>query len=826
MTFPYLTAINLIPASGEFVYDTVAYSGAPPGSATLAPINTYHAPGGTRTDVMFALDQLQATLPNCDTVALVVQWLGNSMDVATCQVYPSSTYLLNGVTGAFAPTAGGTDSWRVSDVTLATSGLIPISRPDGVHATYGGTPSDQSVARCIAELKNRGFKVALYLLMNMDTPGKPWRGYVTHAPDISAAATTVVDNFLGTAATSQFTRDPANLTVHYSGNVLDFTYRRFVLHYANLAVVAGGVNMFVIGSELRGIEAIRGPAWTEAGTTDANGNALWDYPFVAGLVTLANDCRAVFDAAGLAKNLAAREDLIIYSADWSQWMGAQHAGVTGIFPHLDILFSSPNIDFVSIDNYMPLSDWTTGDGGLDALNWRAPAPTSWPLATPATLGFGLTGAPDIHRVEYLKANIEGGEKYHYWYQDYTSSVTLDPNGSLQFVSAPQGDRLAQARNAYDAGQELFAFKKIRWWWNNTHRAVYDSGAGAVPQGPTTQWVPQSKSIMFMEYGFPTSDRCSNEENVFYDPSSTSGGSPFWSVWNAARTAPLVDSTLALTGLQALWQYWTTDGANQTSGAGLPMIATDLMFAWCWDARPLPEFPLRADIWSDGVDWQNGHWLNGKLPSLPPIAPSSPPSFGPFPTFPALIGQGWSSKVTPRFSTLEHERASGKSSRRMKMRWPLYEIELTYDFLRSDAVNAELQNILGFFESAQGQTQPFWLAPPGLAALTNQLVGTGDGVTTAFPMQRTTGAFTEPLAGVASLSAVRVNGAPLAPGAWSLSAGYQPILTLASAPGVGASVNVDGAALWLCRFSDDAIDLEQFAYNLFRLKSVKLVTVKL
>ena len=540
MTFPYLTAINLIPASGEFVYDTVAYSGAPPGSATLAPINTYHAPGGTRTDVMFALDQLQATLPNCDTVALVVQWLGNSMDVATCQVYPSSTYLLNGVTGAFAPTAGGTDSWRVSDVTLATSGLIPISRPDGVHATYGGTPSDQSVARCIAELKNRGFKVALYLLMNMDTPGKPWRGYVTHAPDISAAATTVVDNFLGTAATSQFTRDPANLTVHYSGNVLDFTYRRFVLHYANLAVVAGGVNMFVIGSELRGIEAIRGPAWTEAGTTDANGNALWDYPFVAGLVTLANDCRAVFDAAGLAKNLAAREDLIIYSADWSQWMGAQHAGVTGIFPHLDILFSSPNIDFVSIDNYMPLSDWTTGDGGLDALNWRAPAPTSWPLATPATLGFGLTGAPDIHRVEYLKANIEGGEKYHYWYQDYTSSVTLDPNGSLQFVSAPQGDRLAQARNAYDAGQELFAFKKIRWWWNNTHRAVYDSGAGAVPQGPTTQWVPQSKSIMFMEYGFPTSDRCSNEENVFYDPSSTSGGSPFWSVWNAARTAPLVE----------------------------------------------------------------------------------------------------------------------------------------------------------------------------------------------------------------------------------------------------------------------------------------------
>ena len=53
MTFPYLSAINLIPASGEFVYDTVAYSGMQPGSSTFLPINTYHAPGGTRTDVMY-----------------------------------------------------------------------------------------------------------------------------------------------------------------------------------------------------------------------------------------------------------------------------------------------------------------------------------------------------------------------------------------------------------------------------------------------------------------------------------------------------------------------------------------------------------------------------------------------------------------------------------------------------------------------------------------------------------------------------------------------------------------------------------------------------
>ena len=61
----------------------------------------------------------------------------------------------------------------------------------------------------------------------------------------------------------------------------------------------------MIGSELRGLEILRGPGWTKAGTTDASGYAVWDYPFVAGLAALAGDVRAVFDGAGLARDLAA-----------------------------------------------------------------------------------------------------------------------------------------------------------------------------------------------------------------------------------------------------------------------------------------------------------------------------------------------------------------------------------------------------------------------------------------------------------------------------------------------------------------------------------------
>jgi hypothetical protein len=824
MAFPYIAGINLIPGTGEFAYDTTPYSGKQPGAADFTPINTYHAPGGTRTDVRYALDQLQAALPNCATISIVVVWFANSLDAASCQVYPSSTF----IGGAFQPTAGGADSWRVCDVTLATSGLIPISRNSAGQSTYGGTPSDQSIVRCIQEIKSRGLKVALYPLLLLDTPGKPWRAGIGHSPDVSSAAAAVVASFLGPATPSMFTRDATNLTVHYSGSAADFTYRRFILHYANLVALAGGVSVFALGSELLGLESIRGPAWTPVGTTDASGNAVWDYPFVAGLITLANDCRSVFDMAGLTKSIAARENLIVYSSDWTQWMGAQHSGTgySGIWPHLDSLYASGNVDFVSLDNYMPLADWTTGTGGLDAQNWRAPAPTSWPVAAPSTIGFNLLGAPDIHDIAYLQANIEGGEKFNYFYTDYAVSQKLDPNGTMQTITAPQGDRLAQARKVYFAGQELFAFKQIRWWWNNRHQAVYDNGdgQGTIPRGPATEWIPQSKSVGFLEYGFPTVDRSPNENNKFFDPSSVSGAAPFWSIWNAAGSAPLVDDTIALLALEAFYTYWTAN--NAASAGGVSMIATDLMFAWTWDARPLPEFPRRTDVWADGLNWQYGHWLNGKLPALPAPTSSPAPSYGPFPTFPSLPGLAWSMTVTPRFATVAHDRASGKSGRRMKMRYPLYEIELSFDLLRSDAVDLELQQLLGFFESVQGQAQPFWLAPPGLATLSNQSIGTGDGVTTTFPMLRSTGAFTEPLGGVSALSAVRVAGVTQAPASYSLSAGYEPSLTFTGAPPNGAAINVDGSALWLCRFADDTLGFEQFAYELFELRSVKLVTVKL
>jgi hypothetical protein len=809
MSFSHLRGIALIPGTGEFTYDPVAYSGRLPGGS-MGPINSYFLAGaGEGADIMLALDQLRSQFPNCETVAVIVSWFLDSLDASACKVYPSSTY----IGGEFQPRKGGSDSWRVSDVTLETAGLIPISKPDGLHASFGGTPSDQSIVRCLQEIKRRGFKAVLYPFLNVDATGKPWRGQVGFSPDLSSGAAAAVARFLGSASADDFTPDEARLTVHYSGDVLDFTYRRFILHYAHLATLAGGVSLFVIGSELNGLEAIRGPSWTIAGAIDGAGHAVWDYPFVDGLKTLASDVRAIFDDAGLARNLSARENLIVYSPDWTQWMGVQHADAPGIVPHLDTLYAHDAIDFVAFDNYAPLSDWTTGDGGLDARNWAALRPTSWPVADPSTIGFGLSGAPDIHSIDYLKSNIEGGEKGDFWYSNYTTSKGSDPNGSGAIVTAPQGDRLSQSRNRFYPGQELFAFKKLRWWWNNTHRAVYDAGdgAGTAPHGPTTQWAPHSKSIVLLEYGFPTIDKATNQPNVFYDPASVVGGVPFWCEWNSA-SAPKADWPLAFAALQAVHDYWGVDGMNEHVG-GVQMIATDLMLAWTFDARPFPTFPTRPEIFGDAPKWRVGHWLNGK--SAPPI-------------FPELRGQKFPKRV-PMWKGGGRIVASnsGQEARGLYRKAPKYAWEFSYDGLCADDSypglgSRSLQELEDLYHRCDGKFgTTFVLRDPDDCTAAGQMIGTGDGVTQCFTFRRALVQFSEPVGYVTKLSAVYVNGAPRESG-WFLVEPNKLVFT--SPPSSGEMISADFDFAWKCRFDVDAIEFQGFLKGLYASDGLRVISV--
>lgn len=829
----HVLEVHLLPASGEFVYDTIPFSGAQRGKAGLGPylpMNTFFAPGGSKSDYSTAIDQLQAEHPECATVALVCAWFFNSEDASACRIYPSTNYLL----GGFEQVAGGVpiaDHWRVSGLTEQDyPGIIPLpALPGTTNFVYGGTPSDPSIVRCILDLKARGFNVIFYPFLLGTGSGFPWRGRITFSPDLTSAATRVVDAFLGTATVSDFTPDGVNLSVAYSGDLFDWTYRRMILHYAWLCTVAGGVNLFVVGSELRGLEILRGPAWTRAGTTDGTGNAVWDHPFVTGLMTLADDVRSIFDSRGLSKNLSTLENLVTYSADWSSWMGWQHAGEDGQWPHLDQLWAHSNIDLVAFDNYLPLSDWTTAGGGLDAINWSSPAPCgAWPPSSGTMSGLGLSGVGSIYALPYLKANIEGGEKFNWYYEDGTNGGRgLDPNGSGLMVSLPQGDRRAQARKPYSANQQILANKQLRWWWNNAHQAVYDTGAGWLPQGPQTKWLPQSKSIAFLEYGIAATDRATNQPNVFFDAKSTESATAYWSIWESAAGLaflPRRDDAIAAAGLEAIYEYWNIDGHNATSGAGVVMVQFAFSCVWNWDARPFPTFPIRSSQWGDAGNWNAGDWTNGIRQPLPPIAPTPPPVPPAYSTFPIFVTLGWSATVRPRFSTLLADHASGRVTRGLEFSRGYRDIELTCEALRADAAHQELQAIVGFFEQLGGPATPFWFAPPGLFTATGQRIGIGDGATTVFPLLQSIGAYTETVDGTSGVSAVYCDGAPQASG-WSVSGGFGPAVAFASAPDEGVTITADFGVLWLCRFADDVQDLEEFMAMLFALKTLRLTTAR-
>ncbi|WP_192841392.1 glycoside hydrolase TIM-barrel-like domain-containing protein, partial [Falsirhodobacter sp. alg1] len=119
----------------------------------------------------------------------------------------------------------------------------------------------------------------------------------------------------------------------------------------------GGVDAFCIGSEMRGLTQIRGE-------DDS-------FPAVEALCQLAAEVRQILPDAKIS-----------YAADWSEYFGYHADG--DVYFHLDPLWAHPAIDFVGIDNYMPLSDWRDGSDHADA-------------------GWG-----SIYNLEYLKANVAGG----------------------------------------------------------------------------------------------------------------------------------------------------------------------------------------------------------------------------------------------------------------------------------------------------------------------------------------------------------------------------------------------------------------------------------
>ena len=553
-----IRSVALLPGSTEYgLLPRPATYRAGPGDTRALNRNMLHAP----SDIVASLDELQALCPNLEEIAVIVAWFGDDLRAGACTLRPKV------VDNA---SSGWSEAWRVSGLTRQQASTVSVV--DGA-SSYGGTPSDASVAACIAEIRRRGLKIALYPFVMMDVapgnalpdpyggesqPAFPWRGRITCDPapgqagtaDKTGAARTQMTSFCGFAMPGNF--PVSGGAVGFSGSGSDWGYRRFVLHYAHLAAAAGGVDTFLIGSELRGLTTLR----DETGA----------FPFVAALRQLAGEARAI---------LGPHAD-ITYGADWSEYFGHQPDDGSGdVCFHLDPLWSDPAISAVGIDNYMPLSDWRDGDYA--------------------------GGNPDGFRGPYdpqgLRGQIAAGEGFDWYY-------------------AGTAARYARVRSPISDGAHdkpwVFRPKDLVSWWQNRH---YDRVGGVEAPAPTA-WQPGSKPIRFTELGCPAVDKGPNQPNVFPDAKSSENALPYFS---SGGRSDLAQARF----LQAHFDHWNPESpyfkpeSNPVSAVyGGRMVDPAGICVWAWDARPFPAFPALAATWRDGDNWHRGHWLNGRLSTVP------------------------------------------------------------------------------------------------------------------------------------------------------------------------------------------------------------------
>ncbi len=539
--------VALIPGTGEYGLATTAvhYSEAPGRNRTA----NVHSPSG-KTDFSTSLDQLSQELPNAGAVSLVVSWFGDDLRCSSCTIRPKVEQTLRDGVGM---------PWRAGGITRAAALEVPKVAGASI---YGGTPADASVIEAIRAMRATGKDVMFYPFILMDQvagnslpdpwtgassqPALPWRGRITlaQAPgrvgttDRTSDAAAEVASFFGAAEAADFT--VTGEVIGYSGPA-DWGFRRFILHYAHLCAVAGGVESFCIGSELRSLTQIRGAADS--------------FPVVTELQRLAADVRGILGS----------QVKISYAADWSEYFGYHADG--NVYFHLDPLWADPEIDFIGIDNYMPLSDWRDGEDHADAQ-------------------FG-----SIYNPSYLKANIGGGEGFD-WYYD-------SPEGAVAQRRLPITD------GAFGEPW-VFRYKDLPSWWSNFH---HDRVNGVRATSPTP-WVPQSKPIRFTEYGCAAIDKGSNQPNRFIDVKSSESGLPAWS--NGRR-----DDLVQMQYLLATSSYYSATANNpKSSSYNGAMVDMDHAYAWAWDARPFPEFPGQSEVWSDGDNYARGHWLNGRASNQP------------------------------------------------------------------------------------------------------------------------------------------------------------------------------------------------------------------
>ena len=141
---------------------------------------------------------------------------------------------------------------------------------------------------------------------------------------------------------------------------------------------------------------------------------------------------------------------------------------------------------------------------------------------------------------------------------------------------------------------------------------------------------------------------------------------------------------------------------------------------------------------------------------------------------------------------------------------------------------DLRALEGFYHQRQGAFDSFLYFDPGDAQATAQAIGTGDGVNTAFQLVSNYGGALLPQQNPIGPVGVFVSGVQQSSG-YTLGApgtSGAGVVTFGAAPGAAAPITATYGYLQRLRFKDDQVEFNEFLSNLWELRTLQLMSVKL
>ncbi len=184
-------------------------------------------------------------------------------------------------------------------------------------------------------------------------------------------------------------------------------------------------------------------------------------------------------------------------------------------------------------------------------------------------------------------------------------------------------------------------------------------------------------------------------------------------------------------------------------------------------------------------------------------------------FPAFLGLAWPVVKRPILNTVIHQSVSGREYRTGLYQYPLYEFDLTFDYLSQ----TDVKTLAGFYLEQLGPLQPFLFDSQNDDVATNETFGVGNGTQTVFTLTRSNGGlFSEPIGAANQVQQV-VNGGVVDMG--FTVAGNQ--ITFTVAPLAGNALSWTGTYYYQVRFKSDQAEFSQFLDAYWETKALTLRT---